>query len=461
MKSPERIFLSTPCKDLNYFESDQLIQNVTVALTKQRIGVNSRVALLSNNTLKTVLLSFAFARSGAVLVPLNTRLTKSDWKRQIELLKIDKVIATDSYQLEDIDNLRLNDLFNKTERRSGELDNTQLSEHDCVAIFTSGTEGPFKAVFHNSANLLTHARLSNSATGFVAENTWVLALPLYHIGGIAVPWRVAAAGGTVTLPEILSSEGLLSSLSGKKRQVLSLVPTQLKRLLEIPKGKSILNESIDFILLGGSAVAAEIREEATKLSCRVFTSYGMSELCSHVTLEELAYTNTTSGKPLPEVSIIVEDKSNEIKIKSPTLTTKVVTEDGEILYESDSWFATGDSGKVLEDGSLNIFGRKNRMFISGGENIFHSEIEQAACSFSKIEDAAVVSVPDKEWGERAVLFVEAKQSVQIDEIEAHLQSELPGFKLPVSIQVLDSFPRTGTGKIDFQDLDKMILPGIL
>ena len=163
-------------------------------------------AILSENSIQYVLLIFSFARLGAKLVPLNLKLNTTDWKRQLEIFKLDKILVSAHYSgkldSENIQLIPIAEIFASIQSSNVSVPGGS-SETECVGIFSSGTEGEDKLIFIKINALTKHSKLSNSSTGFSAENTWILSLPLYHIGGFAVPWRAADAGGNTILHRFL------------------------------------------------------------------------------------------------------------------------------------------------------------------------------------------------------------------------------------------------------------------
>jgi O-succinylbenzoic acid--CoA ligase len=241
-------------------------------------------------------------------------------------------------------------------------------------------------------------------------------------------FRCLLAGATVALPNPNATVGRATSESGATRA--SLVAAQLRRLLD--DGDADLS-GVKTILLGGSAMPESLVAEAYRRGLPVHTSYGLTEMSSQATttrpgasLEELR----TSGGPLPYREVSVDD-DGEVLVRGETLFAGYV--EGDILsrpFDEDGWFHTKDLGKIDGEGRLTVIGRKDNLFISGGENIQPEAVEEKLRRVPLVEDAVVVPIPDDEFGFRPVAFV--KGDVSPEKLRASLEAALPRFAVPVA-----------------------------
>lgn len=292
-------------------------------------------------------------------------------------------------------------------------------------LFTSGTSGLPKIACHTFDNYTYSALGTNQILGLAPDDRWLLSLPLYHVGGIAILFRCHLAKATVVLSEL----PLLDAILTHGITHLSLVPTQLYRLLqEDPKKLALAAQQLKCILFGGAPLSTSLLDRAIAHGFPVHSTYGLTETSSQVTMDP-----HPGALPFRELKLADD---GEILVRGKTLITGYVGKP--LPLDNEGWFATGDLGKWKENGCLMLTGRKDNLFISGGENIQPEEIEHALLSLPEILEAIVVPKSDPEFGMRPAVFIEQEGTTYtLDELKEHLKGRLPSFKIPVSIH---SFP---------------------
>lgn len=306
------------------------------------------------------------------------------------------------------------------------------SEQALTEILTSGSSGNPKAALHTWGNHRISAEGALAAIPLQPGDLWLAALPLFHVGGLALLIRTALAGAAVAFPS--ETQSLAAALNAFQPTHLSLVPTQLHRLLEHPELLPALR-CCKAILLGGSAIPPALIEKALACGLRIHCSYGSTEMSSQIcttqpgaALAELL----TAGSVLPGRELKISEQG-EIWVRGGTRFQGYITPSGlECPFDSDGWFATGDLGRMTPQGWLQVNGRKDHRFISGGENIQPEAIELALLRQPEIVRALVVPVSDLEFGQRPVAFIETLEPVSKEELNAQLRYDLPGFMLPVA-----------------------------
>jgi o-succinylbenzoate---CoA ligase len=299
-------------------------------------------------------------------------------------------------------------------------------------VFTSGSTGTPRAA------LLSHGALRWSARGvcetlaFGEASAWALALPLHHVGGMGVVVRALVAGGGLVVPA--PDEPLAAVLAHKAVTHASLVATQLGRLLREAPG--VLAGRT--LLLGGSALPPPLLDDAHARGLHVIASYGLTEMASTVTATAPGADRAalaTAGRVLPYRDVRLSD-SGEILVGGPTRFSGYVTETGLATpFDAEGYFATGDLGHFDEAGRLVVHGRRDLMFVSGGENIHPEAIERALLALPGVEEAVVVPVPDAEFGTRPFAFVRSS-ALDADRLRAELRAHLPGYLIPVGVAPL-------------------------
>ncbi|MBI3315011.1 MAG: o-succinylbenzoate--CoA ligase [Candidatus Omnitrophica bacterium] len=307
-------------------------------------------------------------------------------------------------------------------------------DQEVTVIATSGTSGTPKAAVHTWGNHFYSAQGSQEMIPLTASDRWLLSLPLYHVAGIAVVVRCFLAGASVVIPNACLPAGrdkdLISAIERNQATHVSLVPAQLYRMLEDPKHHPVL-KSLKCILLGGSVLPQQLIERSLSLGLPVYISYGLTEMSSQVATGKPADAHTPCAKVLPYRQMRIAS-DGEILVKGETLFKGYGT--GLRLHlplTSDGWFQTGDLGVLNARGCLTVLGRKDNMFISGGENIQPEEIEKVLLAIEGVEQAMVVSEEDKEFGHRPVAFVKFNgPTIDSGRLTDILKKELPRFKIP-------------------------------
>ncbi len=299
-------------------------------------------------------------------------------------------------------------------------------------VFTSGSAGEPKAALHSFANHWASAVGANRNIPLRRGDRWLLSLPLWHVGGLAVLFRCLQAGAAVVLPA--RGETLAEAVETCDVTHVSLVATQLYRLLQDKRGRVALRR-LHAALLGGGPLPAPLLAEAVALGARLVTSYGSTETCSQASATrpgDHPEALRTAGRALPFREIAVA-AGGEILVRGRTLFLGYA--DGAGLRDARDaagWFHSGDLGRFDAAGRLVVEGRRDAMFVSGGENVHPEEIERALVNFPGILDALVVPVPDPEFGSRPAAFLRTAGGPPPDpaDLDAFLRRTLPGFKVP-------------------------------
>ncbi|HMP74976.1 MAG TPA: o-succinylbenzoate--CoA ligase [Kiritimatiellia bacterium] len=423
---------------MTYFDLDDMAARVARNLKRNGVTPGARVALFLENSWQTIAILYGCWRAGAVACPLNTRLPREAVLDQLRQLAAGFLVARLSQPLQgDLATLRIlrpDDLLVYRDPEGEEAQGWPLTlTAPAVILFTSGTSGAPKAAELTVSNLYYSARGANVNMRLASRDCWLFALPLYHVGGLGILLRCALAGSTVALPE--TGESIEQAQERYGVTHLSLVPTQLYRLLN----EASLPDSfakLKAILLGGSAAPTAMLVEAARRHWPVFTTYGLTEMASQVCTMGPASPpakRMTSGLLLRHRELrIAED--GEIWVRGQTLFNGYVEPDGiRRPQDENGWFPTGDLGARDAEGYLTVLGRKDNMFISGGENIQPEEIEGWLAGMPEIAEALVAPRPDVEFGARPVAFIRWHgEPVADDELLTRLSRILPRYKLPVA-----------------------------
>ena len=425
LSAPEAAAIIGPQGTITYGELDSTVSATAFRLRALEPG--SRVALYLPRDERYVTLMLAVVRAGHVACPISDRLPPNGVAQLLEMAACAALISDDESVLRStgagLYRWKPGPLLE--DRQDGEPADIHLNQPATI-VFTSGSTGTPKAALHTFGNHYSNALGSNANIVLRPGDRWLHSLPLYHVGGISILFRCLLAGATIALPgQGISISETIAQLDATH---VSLVSTQLLRLLR----EDIELGGLKAVLMGGGPVSASLVDEALSRGLPIHTSYGLTEMASQVTTtrphaspEELH----TSGQVLRgrEVSI---SRKGEILVRGETLFAGYVEgENLELPLDPDGWFHTGDLGEWDEKSSLRVLGRRDNLFVSGGENIQPEEIEEALSALPGIQEAVVVPVDDPEFGQRPVAFVRTADNEPGD-LAPKLGEYLPGFKIP-------------------------------
>ncbi len=417
-----------------------------VAAELQEIGVNdsSRVALIANNSISYAIVALAILYAGATAVLLPARYPSKTIMGMLKNVGVDYILFDSNEEtkqkLDQISNnsqiLSLNDYgLNCVTNSEKDINNYSNSTEPATIVFSSGSSGQPKAIQLGIANHYYNAIGANDNIRFNPGDRWLMSLPLYHVGGLAILFRSLIGGGSVLFPS--SSNTLTQIDSNNNISHLSLVPTQLRKLIDGNKVGNNRSYKFKALLVGGGAVPKGMIEEAISLGWPIYTTYGLTEAASQVatSIEPIKNHNSSSVKILAHRDVRISDKS-EIEIRGPILFEGYIENQKLIKpFDSAGWFATGDLGHIDNDGMLYVKGRKDNMIISGGENIHPEAIEAAIYECCDIEEVIVVGVHSEKYEQRPVAFVKFKNENNIvqNELRTRLEKLLPSFMIPDKI----------------------------
>ncbi len=437
--------LASPERDVLFFDYNELVWAVAENLRRSGITPGERIALyLPANWAYPVFL-FGVIRAGAVACPLSSRLPREGVRRQLEWIHCTKIIAfrkePGSDPLPGIELLDPDTLLVMPEDFIHEHGSLRVDlEQPATILFTSGSSGRPRAVLHTYGNHYYSARASNANIRLRSHDKWLMNLPMYHVGGIGILFRCILGGAAVMFPE--RGESIAEAQQATGATHLSLVPTQLQRLMMGGLPPSI--KKVKAILLGGAPIDPGSLASALHAGLPVYGTWGMTETASQVTTVTPVTPKTkraTAGLPLKHCEVKIAD-DGEILVRGSSLFKGYVEGDAVTRpVDAEGWFATGDLGRLDDDGYLQVMGRKDNMFISGGENIQPEEVEQVMVVRPDVNRVVVVPVEDAEFGARPVAFVDGP----VRSTEAwcsELEKILPRFKVPIAYF---AWPDDGSG----------------
>lgn len=430
--SPEENFLVSPDGNLKFSEAEQLVTATADRLSVLGWTQGQRVAILLPNDWRIVIILFAMLRKGIVACPIDSRIPPEAVEGLMDRVGAIAAISADGDEGSRRPAIAVASVIGLFSSVPAGAEPAVIDlKNPATVVFTSGSSGKARAVLHSVANHYYSALGSNRNLPLRSKDSWLLSLPLHHVSGLGVVFRCCVAGATIVFPN--SADSLVDAIYLHDPTHVSMVATQLRRFFDEREGWRE-KRKLRVVLAGGGPIPASLFESVRKAGVPVFMTYGLSEMASQVTTEGLdtpPQNRGTSGKALTYGEVKISSEG-EIMVRGATLFAGYV-DNGELVrpFDAEGWFATGDLGDLSEDGSLSVIGRKDNMFVSGGENIYPEEVESALCDLPGVEAAVVVAVDHPEFGKRPVAFVKS-EGKELDPAEAALalRETLPKFKIP-------------------------------
>ncbi|MFQ5381518.1 MAG: o-succinylbenzoate--CoA ligase [Dehalococcoidia bacterium] len=454
---PEQEAVVAGGRSLTYGELDERVASVAAGLAAAGVGRGDRVAVLARNSLELVEVVHALPRLGAVLMPINLRLTAAEIAWQLEDSRAARVLAhPDNLSLakEAAHLAGLEAPVALPVLGSGGPPPIGLHGADDThsLIYTSGTTGRPKGAILTYANFLASAIGSAQNLGVAGNDRWLACLPLFHVGGLSIVLRSVIYGTSIVVAPGFDEASVARSLVEDRITLVSLVPTMLRRLLEASPGRA--PESLRAALIGGGPVPRPLLEAALERGYRVVQTYGLTEAASQVATlsidDAIAHTGA-AGRPLVTVEMRVDaaaGEAGEILVRGPVVSPGYV--DGNSVSPSrdtDGWFHTGDIGRLDGDGFLYVLDRRDDLIVSGGENVYPAEVEAVLLGHPKVTTAAVVGLQDPEWGQIVAAAIVAVSDFEESELAAWARGRLAAYKVPRRWLAVSELPETASGKV--------------
>lgn len=455
---PDRPALITAAQTFTWREVSGCVADWAARLAALGVGEGDAVMLRAHNRPEVLWVHWAAARLGAWVIPLNARLSDAEVRPLIARVSPRMVLVEDSRRLP-AEQVGARVVALEEVPAGAGLDAAAWRwEAPLVGLFTSGTTGQPKLVVHGARQLEAASRASAARIGGASAPVWLGTLPLFHVGGLAMAYRVLFGQGTLVLASRFDADAASEAMDLHGVTHASFVATTLQRLLEVRQGRPF-HPSTQAALIGGGPVAPELLAEARALGLPCLQTYGMTEGCSQLTTESPdAADGQTAGTPLPGTEVRIVDAEGApvapgvegaIQVRGPTLFSHYF-EDPTATREAwtDGWFHTGDVGVLDALGRLTVLSRRTDLIVRGGENIYPAELEQVIASHPDVEEVAVLGVADSEWGQVPVALVVCRPPGSVDVLSAYVESRLARFKRPARWVQVDALPRNAMGKVE-------------
>jgi long-chain acyl-CoA synthetase len=460
--------------DLTWAQLHVQALRVASALVRDGVGTQERVVYLGKNDARFFPYLFGCALVGAVPAPLNWRLTPDEIAAMVADCRARVVFAdpdlTGVVRVPHVVSLgQLDDWLGPAE------DPGIPAEPDHVAfqLYTSGTTGrPKGAMFANGTNLRVLLDNIPAQWGFVPGDVSLLAMPLFHMGGLAWALTGMISGARGVVVRDFVPPAVLDTMEGERVTTAFCVPAMLAALCSVAGTDRRVLALRQMVYSGAPISAAALTTAMKALQCDFVQIYGMTEATGAFAQLSAAEHDPahaevfrSAGRPYPwvEVRVVGRDgidvpqgEVGEIWTRSeqnfvgywnrPGETAAALTEDG--------WLRTGDLGHLDDERRIHLIDRAKDLIITGGENVYPAQVEEVLQGHPDLAEVAVIGVPDERWGEtvRAVVVPRAGARIDPAEVITFARDRLAHFKCPTGVDVAESLPRTATGKVKKAEL---------
>ncbi len=468
---------------LTYRQLNRRVNRLSWALKGLGLAKGDRLAMLSLNRLEFVEVIMAAAKLGLILVPLNWRLTAAE----LAYILTDSGARTLIFDPElerlageitasvDFDNrvvLGSKACLNAqpyepllAEQSEAEPEPDQPVDLDTphIIMYTAGTTGrPKGAVLSQGASFWNALNLQVDLE-FTSVDRDLLVLPMFHIGGIGLfTLPMLYVGGTVIIQRSFDPAECLKLLEKEDITLFFGVPAIFLMLIQFPEFRPEAFKDVRLVMSGGAPLPVSLIQSYRERGVILQQGFGMSEAAPSIAVlpRERALAKAGSiGRPVFHLEVMIADEDlnelprgevGELVMRGPNIMQGYWNrpEATEAAF-AGGWFHSGDLARMDEDGDLFIVDRKKDMFISGGENVYPAEVENAIHELDQVSEAAVIGVKDAKWGEvgKAVVVLKEGRSLTEEELIDFLKTRLAKYKIPKSVAFVDALPRNAAGKV--------------
>ncbi|MBE9572878.1 MAG: long-chain-fatty-acid--CoA ligase [Proteobacteria bacterium] len=493
---PERDVIVFEGRRWTYAQFNERVNRLAHALSTLEVNKGDRIGMLSVNCNQYMETYFATAKLGAIFVPLNFRAKADELNYMIANAEA-KILCVGSRYLDIVDSLLpylptikncisidsanngkfyYEDLINSS---SPDESMCEIGDEDItILMYTAGTTGRPKGV------PLTH----NAFVSYVLDNVEpaspeieernLLTVPLYHVAGIQAMLAAFYGGRTVVLMRQFEVKEWMKTVQKEQATRAMVVPTMLKRIIDDPDFTNYDLTNLKVITYGAAPMPFEVIKKAIEVMpwVRFINAFGQTETASTIAAlgpedhviegdeeerdKKLKRLTSSIGRPLSDVEVkIVDNNGNtvppgstgELLVRGPRVMTGYWGDEEKTsqVISPDGWLRTGDMGWIDDEGYIYLAGRGDDMIIRGGENISPEEVEEVLRAHPKVEDAAVIAVPDPEWGQqpRAIVVLRQGEEASPEDIIEFCRERLAGFKRPRSVVFVDALPYNQMGKV--------------
>jgi len=486
-KSPLKTAAKDRFREICYGELNARVNQLAHGLLSLGVRKGDGIALSVGNRIEHLEIIFATAKIGALAIPLDVKWKALELASVVAALEprfiiLQKDCATEfakAKELKDLNFLKPISLSSDgsynglLHGRSSAEPGVEVNEDDPFAVMlTSGTTGFPKGCLATQRTFVFHCINNAIEKGLGAHDKAILSSPIYFNAGRSFTLGIIYFGGTMILHERFDAEEVLKTIEREKVTYVGAVPTMCERMLYVLESKKYDTSSVRCLAITGGKVHPAVLDGLKKnLTPNVYRTYASTDSGQMAISKpgDMDAKPNSAGRPVWCVDLrIVDDANNPVKVgevgeiicQSP-LATHGYYKNPQATNESfrDGWFYTGDLGYFDEEGYLFVAGRKKDMVKSGGISIYPLEIESVIYNHPDILEAAVIGVPDPQWGEavKAVVVRKPDSQLKSDELIGFCKARLSAYKVPKSVEFRDALPHTEVGKVNKVKLKELML----
>jgi fatty-acyl-CoA synthase len=464
-RTPNRVAIDYLGREVTYAELDRRSDALAGELLARGVRRGDRIATLTGNSPEHVIVFFACAKAGLMLVPLNWRLAAAELRYQLGDAEPAVFLVEDEYEALAAETGWTSEPLAPPDAAGDPVSADVADDDGLLLIYTSGTTGRPKGAVLTHTNCFWTNLSFDLATGLTGDDVALQVLPQFHCGGWNVqPLLTWWKGGKVVLERSFEPARVLSLLAEKGVTTLMGVPAIYLFLSQEAGFAAADLSTVRLAVVGGAPMPAKLIQAWQARGIEIVQGYGLTEAAPNVLClppEQAISKMGSAGKPYPFVDVRIGD-AGELQVRGPNVfpgywrnpeATAAVLHDG--------WLHTGDVADVDADGCYRIRGRLKDMYISGGENVYPAEVEGALHTHRAVADVAVVGIPDERWGEAGVAFVVAKEAVSEEALLEHCRELLAKFKVPKRVRFVEALPMSAMNKVlkdELRALDAQEVP---
>ncbi len=483
----ERLAVREGGRSTTYAELERRVRSRAADWRSLGLAPRERVAILDHNSRAFLESYFAAAGLGAILCPLNTRLAVPELAAILADSGARVCLASRAFASQ-VDALRERASpvecwpWAEDEPRAepDSFDPAAVGPQDLAQLYyTSGTTGRPKGVMLTHENVCVHAATAARELSLSQGDRWGHFAPLFHLADAWATFAITQVGGVHVLAPRFEADAAVELIEREGVTLTNLIPTMLGRLVESPRARDASFASLRLVLSGGAPISPALVQQVLEvLGCEYAQTYGMTETSPYLTLgllpeslrslpdQERSRLRARTGRPFAAVELQVVDEAGravprddrtvgEIRVRGPTVTCGYWNNPEETAAAiRDGWLYTGDLAVIDVHGFVNIVDRKKDMILTGGENVYSTEVENALYEHPAVLEAAVFGLPDEAWGEavHAAVVLKGARAASAEELIGFCRARIAAYKAPRSIEFLPELPKTGSGKIAKHEL---------
>ena len=460
--TPARVAIDYRDERTTYGELDERSDRLAAGFLDAGLVPGDRVATLTGTSPEHVVVFFACAKAGLILMPLNTRLAAPELAYQLADAEPAVLLCSDEHA----------ETAAALHPRTAGLEELVFQKHKALPppgdddglllVYTSGTTGKAKGALLTHANCFWTNLSFDRVAGVSSEDTVLQVLPQFHVGGWNVqPLLAWWKGATVVLEPAFDPARALALIAEKHVTSMMGVPATYLFMAQDPGFAKADLWTLRRAIVGGAPMPEALLEVWHERGVEIVQGYGLTEAAPNVLClppEDAARKRGFAGKPYPHVDVALRDPESgtlldgvaegELVVKGPNVFAGYWrNEETTTAAFADGWLLTGDVAARDDEGYYRIVGRTKDMVISGGENVYPAEIENVLHEHAAVAEAAVVGVPDERWGEACLAFVVLGGDATEEALLEHCRSRLARYKVPRGVRFVDSLPRNALDKV--------------